>query len=256
MFAYYPPEWESLQSRIVGRWCPSFSGATGLQFPSTMGRNHGVLTADRNTSWQTVNGAGALRFGDGVNWQYATIPAAASPTGNAFTISVWVHCVTAGVFGNTVWWKEGHSYFYNLTANSFVVNYGATSANEFGVGASIIGRMAHVCMTYDGLIARCFVDGNLSGSRTNAAAINNTNVLSLATRTGSAAWATSGMWQDDIIIFNTALTANEVRFVYEQGRGGGMLYQPPRRRSYFAQVTTFKNYWFRNQQRMIGGGIR
>ncbi len=38
---------------------------------------------------------------------------------------------------------------------------------------------------------------------------------------------------DDIIFFNTALTPNEVRFVYEQGRGGGMLREPPKRRSFF-----------------------
>jgi hypothetical protein len=38
---------------------------------------------------------------------------------------------------------------------------------------------------------------------------------------------------DDVTIFNTALTPNEVRFLYEQGRGGGMLLEPPKRRAFF-----------------------
>jgi hypothetical protein len=44
---------------------------------------------------------------------------------------------------------------------------------------------------------------------------------------------------DDVLIFDSALTPNEFRFIYEQGRGGGMLREPPKRRSVFVPTLPF-----------------
>jgi hypothetical protein len=42
---------------------------------------------------------------------------------------------------------------------------------------------------------------------------------------------------DDFCIFSNA-TASDIQFIYQQGRAGGMLYQPPRRRVYFLPTAT------------------
>lgn len=240
---------EGLQLAI----CPSFTGPTSLQALDVSGRsNNGTLNnMDRNTAWQTSGGRGSLFFDPSLGWQHVQTSAPRT-TGNSFTISCWANCRLAGTL-QVAWWREGHSYLYSLGAGGFVLNYGATSSNEFGVTGAIIGRWAHICMTYDGLTGRGYVDGVLGGSRSNAAIISHTSGVSLSTRSGSAAWA-SATSNDDFRLYDRALTAPEIRQLYERDRGGGMLYQPPKRRSVFI-AAGFRAYWHRRQSQLIGGGL-
>jgi hypothetical protein len=270
MFAYYPPEWESLSSRIVGRWCPSFSGATGLQLPNTSRfGNHGVLTnMDRNTSWVASGGKGALDFDGNIN----DVRFASNPAFNiqnpSFSMWVYMRTQNGGI-------KALIDYDHGVPQGWVIQSEDATTTRTFYFawvspsgyqGNGPVSRItiplekwSHICYVKNGPIISGYLDGQLIYSFTT---INGTivyNVTIPQVCIGGCIAIGGRQWNgqmDDITIFNTPLTANEVRFIYEQGRGGGMLYQPPRRRSYFAQVTTFKNYWFRNQQRMIGGGIR
>ncbi len=254
MLAYYGPEWESLASRIVGRWCPSFSGNTGLQLPDTMGRNHGTLTSlDRNAAWQTNGGALSLALQEpnglvsfsGMPTQPLTIAGwfAISQSGTNIILSMGGSNTNAGVIATVV--GQGIAWY----ANAFRITQTSTTAT--------LNRWYHFVLSVNqppNYLASLYVDGVLVG--TSSFIYSFTFPTWLIGSNQSASIEQMRGWVDDFIIFNTALTANEVRFIYDQGRGGGMLYQPPRRRSYFASVTTFKNYWFRNQQRMIGGGIR
>jgi hypothetical protein len=59
---------------------------------------------------------------------------------------------------------------------------------------------------------------------------------------------------DDAIIFNTALTANEVREIYRRGRGYGVFPEPDFDEGY-AAAAGFKAYWARRQSQLIGGGV-
>jgi hypothetical protein len=247
MLAYYGPEWESLQSRMVGRWCPSFTGNTGLQLPDTSGfGNHGVLTnLDRNTSWQTNPDKLALSS-PGTPF-FVDIPNAPqlNPT-KQIAFSVW--CNT----------RVGSSSFtYCLLSKSTSVNaqpypafdirgagggiwevalaIGATS-RTISLRAMIANEWTHLLFSYDGTTLAGYRNGLLTGSLAVTGDIGTTtNPLRLFENAGFPGRFSNALI-DDITFYNAGLTVSEVRFIYEQGRGGGMLYQPPRRRSVAAII--------------------
>ena len=253
MLAYYDQEWASLASRIVGRWCPSFSGATGLQLPDTMGRNHGVLTnMDRNTAWVTSDSKGALDF-NGVNDYVNFIPPAFDPL-NGITISLWVliKSYTSTSFPEFfAVASSSNSVRINLSQSGLNLTGGTVPANGFlvqrGGGLALAGSdtvaplntWVHGLFTWDRVLPQWYTNGRVSPiSHTGP----NTGVITRgyigAAGTNSSGPVNYGNCRiDDIMIFNTSITASEVQFIYEQGRGGGLLYQPTRRRSYAAATT-------------------
>jgi hypothetical protein len=58
---------------------------------------------------------------------------------------------------------------------------------------------------------------------------------------------------DDFTVYNTALTANEVREIYRLGRGYGVFPEPDFDEGFAA--AGFKAYWARRQSQLIGGGV-
>jgi hypothetical protein len=58
---------------------------------------------------------------------------------------------------------------------------------------------------------------------------------------------------DDLTIYNTALTPNEVAQVYRLGRGYGVFPEPDFDEGFAA--AGFKAYWARRQSQLIGGGV-
>jgi hypothetical protein len=255
MFAYYPPEWESLQSRIVGRWCPSFSGATGLQLPDTTGRNHGVLTnMDRNTSWiSSEQKTSLLTTGGG----YIR---ASRPRGfllSDFTICFWYYPLSfTGTYTALI---EGDQRDFSLFTNGSNITFIATITRGDVTSATInfqLNSWNFFCVTKTGSGNLTFFNNGIQRS-THAIPFVNEYAFSTFFYLGAnitTGGTNSNAFYDDIMIFNTASTHNEVQFIYEQGRGGGLLLQPPRRRSYFA-AGGFKAYWARRRSQLIGGGL-
>jgi hypothetical protein len=117
----------------------------------------------------------------------------------------------------------------------------------------------HVAITAtgNGNSAAIYVDG-LASSVTVA-----TNLNALATGNATRLFnlgsgpATSGFilpfggQLDDIRLYNRALTAGEVRQLYQVGRGNMPL---RRRRRHTNQAGGFRAYWARNNSRLIGAG--
>jgi hypothetical protein len=254
MFAYYGPEWESLASRMVDRWCTSWTGNTGLQFPSTMGRNHGVLTNfanNGNDAYVASPDRLALGF-DGFN-DYVSF--AKNPIGatlqNNYSMTVWVR-KASGNNGAII------SQYTSTTAHRLIriLAYGATEfAYYSSTAAGTFQRVAYSTIPTLGQLH--FFSVVVSGPdssptcRLGLNGVEQTFSLSALSATpdasvpiylgctnsgGSPAEFASYAAYDDLTIFNAPLTASEVRFIYEQGRGGGMLYQPPRRRSVAAVI--------------------
>jgi len=237
MFAYYGQEWESLQSRMIGRWCPSFTGATGLQLPDTSGfGNHGVLAnMDRNASLVNSGGAGALDF-DGTN-DHVLIPKPG--TGLAqFSLFFWARplgSVSAqqGIFqwANTL---SSTTPFVLITRQtSSVTRFYANG--DYRSTVTTPSDWAHFGFAYSSNLWRFFLNGAQVGSHTGGLAFQATSA-NLYLGNGYEVYF-QGQF-DDAVMFNAGLTESEIQFIYNQGRGGGMLYQPPRRRSYFAAATT------------------
>jgi hypothetical protein len=236
MLAYYPPEWESLQSRIVGRWCPSFSGNTGLQLPDTSGfGNHGTLTnMDAASDWVASGGKLALDFDgadDGVTASFRT------QATTQLTMSVWARLRSTGGSGT------GFSrLFSRANVSEFAMSYQSSglavaingTTNVFAYNAPGT-RFDHLCATWNGATVTAFVNGVSIGSASFSGTIAaSTTTLNLGGVSGLQ--RTIDGLADDWIVFNTAPTANDLRFIYEQGRGGGLLLQPPRRRSVAAII--------------------
>lgn len=263
MIAYWDRgcEWmgEGLQLAI----CPSFTGSTSTMALDISGNvNHGTLTnMDRNASWVANGEKLALDF-DGVN-DYVTIPHSNSlmPTSPGFSVSAWVIA------------RSNSSPVY-----SFVSKGGMTSPEndwslfhyqgklQFGcdsafanVGYSLAYPFSgHICGTYDKptKIHRIYFNGEEVFSYVGTgSAINQQSAITIGAETeiGNVAFFTS-MQIDDVRILKRTLTAAEIKIMYNLGRSGGMLYQPPKRRSVFI-AAGFKAYWHRRQSQLIGGGV-
>jgi hypothetical protein len=258
--AYYSPEWEGLASRIVDRWTPSLTGNTGLQLPSTLGRNHGTLTNfsnNANDAYVASPDRLALNF-DGGNDYVTSIGSLGSfsfvQNTMRFGFSWWMQLATTGtrytIAGSTN--ASAERGFVLIFENGAGVGTRAIRLLAFrGVSGSAVSdfRSAdnaiadtdwhHVAITAagNGNSGRVFVDGRqLSTTVTtnlNALATgNSTRTLTIGSQTNGFTLPFGGQL-DDLIIFNAPPTDNEVRFIYDQGRGGGMLREPAKRRSFF-----------------------
>jgi hypothetical protein len=249
LIAYYPPEWESLASRIVGRWCPSFSGNTGLQLPDTMGRNHGVPTNfanNGNDAYVTSPEKVALSF-NGLNNRVRCGLIREFP-GNSFTASAWIRALPSppAANGNMVLSNLNAPlsqglHFINLTSSGQLNVAGATGGGATGItiGPDLRdGTWHHVCTGRNGAITGTngfvYLDGKLLGTGNfGTLQIPSNEQLQIGQR------ADNGFNQvffgeiDDVILFSSPFSAAEVRFLYDQGRGGGLLREPPKRRSFF-----------------------
>jgi hypothetical protein len=246
MLAYYGPEWESLQSRMVDRWCTSFSGNTGSQLPSTMGRNHGVLTNfsnNANNAYVSSPDRLALSF-NGVNSYVANV--GRSPATENRAVSCWfnfsqtlpsgsfrtIYSAGAGTIG------QGLIVTFGTDGNFGNTGFGVTQWGDgIGVTGFNDGVWHHGIAVNIGSLWQIYVDGVFRASKT-MATTKVSHPATLGTFNNFSGPSYYSGLIDDIIVFNTAPTANEIQFIYQQDRGGGLLYQPPRRRSYFAAATT------------------
>lgn len=257
MIAYWERDCEWMGEGLQLAICPSFTGPTSLQALDVSGRSsHGTLTnMDRNTAWQTSGGKGALNF----NVSNHAVRVNTTYTRNAISMSVWIKIGAA---------SASFPYPMQLGTTSAVVAGIGSDSNSANIrwvlvdggGASICdlsaanpaNAMSHFCGTWNGSTAALYRNGDLVSSTTSTRTLGTgSNVLYVGSLFGDR--AIFGQL-DDSRIYERALTASEVRQMYERDRGGGMLYQPPKRRSVFI-AAGFRAYWHRRQSQLIGGGL-
>jgi hypothetical protein len=250
---------------MIDRWCPSFSGNTGLQLPSTTGRTHLGLSGfsnNANDSYKIDSGQTALSL-DGT----ATVASAATRTlqNPQGTVSLWVNTTLDSA-------KAVFSYADPFSVNdSFTIYIGdgvtGTLASELVTmasvrsGSAIIfayvtttrsilfdGKWHNLIVTSNGKTWAFFFDGqpiNLTfgfgANNGNWFDNNQLTTVMLGARlhpTNTPSTVLNGLL-DDYIIMNAGITAPEARFIFEQGRGGGLLREPPKRRSFFVPTLPF-----------------
>ncbi len=213
---------------IVGRWVPS-AGATGFRLVDRSGRsNHGTLTnMDPASDWVASGGKLALDF-DGSDDHVNTGNWSNSLT--RISVSAWVR-PTSGTRQDFVskWGSINYQYvlLQGVTASRFQFYISTTSSNAIGSGDSTTvisaGVWYHVVGTYDGSTVRLFVNGTLENSTSHSGNLSASTQNNLIGKSGDALFAGQ---LDDVTIFNTALTANEVREIYRLGRGYGVFPEP------------------------------
>jgi hypothetical protein len=232
MFAYYNREWEGLAPRIVNRWCPSFTGNTQLQLPSTLGKNHGSLlnyTNNANDAYVTSGERLALFF-DNSNDQ-VQLPSIPEIRTGPFAVSLWYYPFSITGFNQIFaqWLSSGIIAFRTGTALAWQVG------NRVTTGAVFTANTWHhlVCVRQENGTLRALVNGTLDAGSATATSQSSTEPFILGGPVGGAGTGAGNCQIDDLCIFSAALTVQEARFILEQGRGGGLLMQPPLRRSYF-----------------------
>ena len=239
MTAYYGPEWESLASRMIDRWCPSWTGNTGPQLPSTMGRNHGVLTNfanNGNDAYVASPDKLALDF-DGVDDSVIT-----DRTFLTFpNLSFWVQSGPQSLAGasiirpfvsfGTIGFTNQGCYVGTNRETSTTIRWQVGQNAEKTIASTAVnnGNWHHFAVTISLGVAYLYFNGVQIDSQTPGAISG--SVFRFGAEFSQNRYFDGQL--DDITIFNTAPTDNEVRFIYEQGRGGGMLREPPKRRSFF-----------------------
>jgi hypothetical protein len=262
MIGYYTREWESLAPRIVDRWCFSFTGRTGLHVPSTTGSAHGTLsgyTNNGNDAYITRPDKLSLFVQANQSVNCGLFPRANFT--NTFSVCCWLNIPVIeqdfGIVSKLGISYPGWSMLVPFNFSGKIAGYWAGANRVIATTNYPTSRWFHAGITFDGSVGRVYLDGKLDASA-------NTTVQPNAV--GSTLWI--GRYEfgqdrsmkgyiDDVIISGSTFTDSEMNFICEQGRGGGLLYQPERRKTYFVPpVTGWKSYWFRNQQLMIGGGIR
>jgi hypothetical protein len=262
MIGYWDRGYEWMGYGLQGLWCPSFAH-NQLQSPDISGSaNHGTLFNFANNGNNAIvtsgDGKGALEFNGANNFGLATIP---SLTG-FITLSAWVRGIPGS--GSSLYFLAcpntpgGNCIdFMNPTNVATNIVNSAGGLTTLSSGIDTRGSWTHLCSGVDGSRAFFFVNGNLVSSTSLTLGINGTALRQINLGRFSSIGFYTAVQLDDVRLYSRGLTTGEAVATYAAGRGGGLLYEPPRRKSYFVPPASgWQSYWFRNQQRMIGGGIR
>jgi len=242
---YYANDWQKIAGTIVDRWCPSVTGATQGVLPSVQGTgNDGVLTnMDRNTSWVTSSRSGAINF-DASNSTFVDLPLPLFDPANGLTISLWIYIATYSTYfaitSGFQTWRISSSGITNLPGGQVPLN-GLVVARQGAAFAGstlpiALGTWYHVCHTWDKFKGLLYVNGDpgtiVGTSGPNTGTVTRGYIGASGNTSAGPNYYGSSLI-DDVIICNSAVTASEVCFLCEQGRGGGLLNEPPKRRSFF-----------------------
>jgi hypothetical protein len=260
----------------AGWWCPSLNPAMGgtRLWDLSKGQNWGTLTNMANDDWVTSGGKGALDF-DNVD-DYVNVPDSEILSGIDFlTISFWANPRTLppAAQGSRMWavtkgntnqfeWETSINAFNNAS-----IPYGKWAFTAYNLAASatrsrgtladaVTGQWQHVVFTQAGRSSTpdAYYNGTLSNGATISSgtptAGNGTAPVQIGRRAIGSEKIFDGQL-DDIRIYNRALTAGEVRQLWQIGRGNIPL---RRRRRYAEQMAGFKAYWARNKSQLIGAG--
>lgn len=257
-------EWA--EDGLVGLWSPVNTGATNrLMIDCAL---HGINTgtnryANGNLAW-SGSSTGTVFECDGTNNNVVDLPNKYAGLSGPFSITTWFLSTYTGtgapmIASNYNGSGGGHLMYINGSTgfiNSFIgassVEWSGLNVNDGKLHCATVTRINFSTLA-------CFVDGvnlgNKSGTFTGNPGEQGGGTPGQFLAAGFFGVPFKGQ------IFEINMMQNFMQFgehqsMYQAGPGGMWQREPRRNRSYFAQITTFKNYWFRQQQHMIGGGIR
>lgn len=248
----YPELWDG----VVGYWAPCL-GPSGTRLHDVSRYNNwGTLTnMDPPTDWVIDGGQYALDF-DGTN-DY--VDARRTLTGT-FSLSFWANRRSVGTDGFRHLWgnlTSTNTYAISIsdtqvwsqsdTAGTFKAFSGFTFSNNVWFHVAVARDVANG--------VRVWKDGVESTSGTQT--VTGTYTLQGIGRYANAAGGNAPYQWDgqisDAAVWSRVLSSNEIRRLYNLGRGG-MLERRRRRRFYSVQADVVKSYLFVGRGQVIGGG--
>jgi hypothetical protein len=240
-----------LWNGVVGYWAPCL-GPTGLRLHDvSRWNNWGTLTnMDAASDWVIDGGQYALDF-DGSNDNI--LSGSVFSLANAVTISAWIW--QNNKTSDRVIVDKGNTQnnFMLFTRNDTLVLRGASVTELSGVYTTT-SQWSHVAGTIYGTTGVVYANGVMLATGTVAAVGNTENVLTIGKYGHTSGGFFSGSLSD-LTIYNSALTPNKIRLLYNLGRGG-MLQRKPRRRHYMQQAGFRAHYATQRNAQLIGGGLR
>jgi hypothetical protein len=252
---------------LVGWWCPSID-ATGGILPDRSGRNnHGTLTNMANDDWVVNGGKLALDF-DGFNdyvtgsgnnqpiraWSFWAKPNATINSSSAF------QAVFQTRLGANLSWYISFGQATGLLTNEYITIADTSGGVNYRAGVADGGSLpstdwSHLAIVESVSTHAIYVNGVSKSVTLNSTSpgtpIFNGLRLGCTDQDGGGPRGFFAGQLDDIRIYSRALTAGEVRQLWQIGRGNMPL---RRRRRYTEQAGGFKGYWARNNSRLIGAG--
>lgn len=139
----------------------------------------------------------------------------APPSGGGFAIvSKWAdtyprdYCLVLG--GTAVSWSNA-TFFVTTTTNGDTAFTSSTTLT-----AAMLGKWTHVCCTYDGSNLKLYVNGLLESTKAQATVAASTGTSFQLGRHASGSSYLDGRI-DDVRIYNRALTAEEIKQLYNGG---------------------------------------
>ncbi|PIU15241.1 hypothetical protein COT20_01855, partial [bacterium (Candidatus Gribaldobacteria) CG08_land_8_20_14_0_20_39_15] len=145
----------------------------------------------------------------------------------SLTLSAWIYART--MTGDTIISKHNgqdggitnaYMLWFNDTTGNLDFMTRALSDNTLSVAVSVTNTWHHIVATYDGLMARIYLDGVeiASEAKTGTLATNNYGVkIGAYTRTSNPAGGFFDGLIDDVRIFKEAYTQAQVQQLYAQG---------------------------------------
>lgn len=199
---------KTLEQSMVGMW--SFDEGSGASAYDASGRgNTGTLT--NSPTWQlgsNCRAGGCLSF-NGIN-NYVQLGASQSYA-SAVTVSAWVFHNAASDWDDIIAGGCGNVLFG--FSNNYL-SFGGQCNNPFNpivYASNINGAWRHVAGVYNGSVAVLYVDGNAVASSTRSGSFS----VFTPRIGGEGATENFDGRIDDVRIYNRALSATEIKNIYE-----------------------------------------
>lgn len=208
-------------TNLIGYW-PLAEGAGTTVYDVSGNDNHGTITnATLSSFWGTTQDVfhynategfdGFLEF-DGTD-SIVTLASDIDQAGD-FTISWWMN-PSGDLISKTIIGDQSNDYVRIGTAASLTIRIAAVTYFMTGLTYATLNQLDHAALVRSGSTLTYYLNGVELDSTTAS-----TNTLRLD-RIG--AYNTFGVWQGllaDVRVYDTALTANEITYVYSGGTSG------------------------------------
>lgn len=253
-------EWAG--DNLAGLWSPVIGGATNTVMldlnPASSNQGSLVSYSDSNAAY-VGSQVGTVLSLNGTNNRVslssdsvgAGNPRDLTAIGRLGSPGTWVCWVFRTATGGSAFYYENLWGILNLTATGGVMSIRGI---DFSFSGSQLNRWECLAFTYNGATrVRGFVNGNFAGTATGTNATLDPFAFSIGARSQASSFM-PGLFAE-LAIFRSELTDGQISQYASVPPGGIWSYEPPRVRSRFAQVLTFKAYWNRRQSQLIGGGL-
>jgi hypothetical protein len=190
----------------------SFDDGGGTVLGDATGNgNQGTVMG--GSSWSAGKYGGALTF-NGTNG-FVNLPGLGTFYKGAFTLEAWVRRdssdTDAGILGTwNVAQAGGPMMWVDYASGRTIQTLGSGSSNYLDSGfAAPVGAWQHLASTYDGTVAKFYIDGNLVASRTYDGNVGDSNSWRIGAYGGTAGDFFDGAI-DEVRVYDRALTAAQV----------------------------------------------